>query len=56
MPNRYLPSALTEIVEEQHESMIDKSDDTDEYPAEWEAVVEMLQPEYQDEFWNRRAE
>jgi len=61
MPNRYLPSALCDMVEEVHEDLIDRArregdDDDDNYPAEYEAVVEMLKPEYQEEFRERRGE
>lgn len=57
MPNRYLPSALTAMIEEEHEDLLeDKGDDIDDYPAEWEALVSMLRPEFQREFRERRGE
>jgi len=58
MPNRYLPSALSNMVEERHERLLDrgKGDGTDDYPAEYEALVQMLKPEHQREFKKRRGE
>lgn len=59
MPNRYLPSALTEMVDEVHEDLTieeGKGDDSDEYIPEYEALVRMLQPEYREEFRRRRGE
>lgn len=59
MPNRYLPSALTDMVEEVHTDLLDdapgKGDDqsADDYVPEYEALVRMLRPEYQREFKER---
>jgi len=59
MPNRYLPSALTEILDEVHQEKIrasqGKGDEAD-YVPEYEALVSMLQPEYREEFRRRRGE
>lgn len=61
MPNRYIPSALAAMIEEQHDDLLShqgKGDDTesDEYVPEYEAVVSMLQPEYREEFRRRTGE
>jgi len=58
MPNRYLPSPLSNMVEERHETMLDKGKggDADDYPPEYEALVQMLKPEHQREFKKRRGE
>jgi len=53
MPNRYLPSALTEIAEERQQEMQKESDD---YVAEWEAYVSLLTDDVQEEFRQRRGE
>ena len=59
VPNRYLPSALTEMIDEKHQTLITdargKGADETDYPPEYEALVEMLQPEYQEEFRDRRS-
>lgn len=60
MPNRYLPSALSDMVEERHESLLTgqgKGDDADDdYVPEYEALVSMMKPEHQQEFKRRRGE
>lgn len=60
MPNRYIPSALTDMIEEVHDDLQrnaqGKGDDSgDDYVPEHEALVEMLQPEYREEFKSRRG-
>lgn len=62
MPNRYLPSALASMVEEMHEALLtgegkgDELADEDGHIPEYEALVQMLKPEYQQEFRERRGE
>lgn len=57
MPNRYLPSALSDMVEERHERLLTKGKgDDNDYPAEYRALVAMLKPEHQREFKQRRGE
>ena len=62
MPNRYMPSALTDMVEEKHEALLNdvegKGDGTDgdDYVPEYKALVTMLKPEHQREFRERRGE
>lgn len=59
MPNRYLPSALANMVEERHEAMLDRGKDKsdgDDYTPEHEALVQMLKPEYREEYRERRGE
>ena len=65
MPNRYLPSALSDMVEEKHEELLPavagkgdgtQNDDDDEYVPEYEALVSMMKPEHQQEFRRRRGE
>lgn len=59
VPNRYLPSALTDMVEERHEALLDgqgKDDDTENYVPEYEALVRMLKPHHQEEYRERRGE
>lgn len=56
MPNRYLPSALVDMIDERQTALNkDKSDDG-EYVAEHEVLVDMLQPEHQEEYRQRRGE
>jgi len=62
MPNRYLPSALTELIDEEHQKLIREAqgkganDDSADYPPEYEALVGMLQPEYREQFREMRGE
>lgn len=62
MPNRYLPSALTDMISERHETLLNnvggKGDGTDEddYVPEHEALVQMLDDEHEEEFRRRRGE
>lgn len=61
MPNRYLPAALSDMVAEVHDSLLtsprkDADAGDDEYVPEYEALVEMLQPQYREEFRRRRGE
>lgn len=60
MPNRYMPSALSDMVAEVHEGLLDrqgKGDDSDDdYIPEHEALVQMLQPKYREEYRRRRGE
>lgn len=59
MPNRYLPSQLSEMVAERHDALLDrqsKGDDGDGYVAEYEALVSMLKPEHQEEFQRRKGD
>jgi len=56
MPNRYIPSALTDMIDERHEKLIRERQGkgASDYIAEYEALVLMLKPEYQEEFRKRR--
>lgn len=59
MPNRYLPSALADMVEDRHQALLDEGQgegDGDDYVPEHEALVEMLQPQYREEYRDRRGE
>lgn len=60
MPNRYVPAALSDMIAEKHDGLLvtvsDRDSDSDEYVAEYEALLEMLQPEYQEEFRRRTGE
>lgn len=52
MPNRYLPRELVEMIDERHQREIRQAD-TDEYVAEHEVLVAMLQSEFQQEYATR---
>jgi len=57
MPNRYIPSALTDMIDEEHERLIrSQGKGASDYVPEYEALVEMLQPKYQQEYRERRGE
>lgn len=58
VPNRYLPSALADMVSDVHEDMLNQTskDDDADYVPEYEALVSMLKPEYQEEFNERTGE
>lgn len=62
MPNRYLPTALCDMIAEERErlrmgkSKGDGGDSDDDYIPEHEALSEMLAPEYRDEYRRRRGE
>lgn len=68
VPNRYMPSALTAMVSEQHDELLRRQgkdggdahdrgaqgdSGDDEYIPEYEALVSMLKPEHQAEFRDR---
>jgi hypothetical protein len=54
MPNRYLPSALVNMIEEEHDERLD--DAGDEYVPEWRALAGMLEESYQEELRQRMGE
>lgn len=56
MPNRYLPSALSDMVEEEHDKMLRQAKGKgDEYVSEYKALVSMLKEEHQEEFERRHG-
>jgi len=61
MPNRYMPTALADMIDEEHQDLIRQDQgkgatSEQSYPPEYEALVGMLQPEYQEEYRERRGE
>lgn len=61
MPNRYLPAALVDLIEEHEQQLLvernqGKGDDRDEYIPEWKVLEDMLKPEFQRKFRERRGE
>jgi hypothetical protein len=56
MPNLYVPRALDDLVKsgvDSLEAQRSKDESADEYVSEWEALVTMLRPEFQQEFEER---
>lgn len=63
MPNRYLPRELVRLIHERQQDMNATAggeneipETSDEYTAEYEALVTMLQPQYREAFIERREE
>jgi hypothetical protein len=59
MPNRYLPSALCDMIEERHETLLSQAkgkSDGDDYVPEYKALLDLLSDEARNEYQKRTGD